>query len=95
MCQADAAITHMTEYDFVRASMNADGPSLTERPSPPEPSPPRLLLTVEESADRLGVGRTLMVALVAAREIESVKIGRLRRVPASALSEYVARLRTG
>lgn len=78
----------MTEYDLVRAAMNPDGPSLTE------PSP-RLLLTVEQAADRLGVGRTLMVALVAAREIESVKIGRLRRVPASALSEYVARLRTG
>lgn len=56
--------------------------------------PFRLVLTVEEAADRLGIGRTLMYALVSAGEVESVRIGRLRRVPTDALDDYVLRLRT-
>jgi excisionase family DNA binding protein len=52
-----------------------------------------LVLTVEEAADRLRIGRTLMYALIAAGEVESVRIGRLRRVPADALAVYVTRLR--
>jgi excisionase family DNA binding protein len=53
----------------------------------------RLVLTVEEAADRLGIGRTLMYALITAGEVESVRIGRLRRVPANALENYVKGLR--
>ncbi|MDT0422633.1 MULTISPECIES: helix-turn-helix domain-containing protein [Streptomyces] len=52
-----------------------------------------VLLTVEEAARRLGVGRTTCYALIRAGELESVTIGALRRVPAEALPEYVARLR--
>lgn len=55
---------------------------------------PRLLLTMEQAAERLGVGRTLLYALAKDGEIETVTIGRLRRVPATALDTYVARLRT-
>lgn len=51
------------------------------------------LLTVEEGARRLGIGRTLMYALIRSGQIESVTVGRLRRIPAEALPEYVARLR--
>ncbi|MEO7194999.1 MAG: excisionase family DNA-binding protein [Pseudonocardiaceae bacterium] len=54
----------------------------------------RLLLTVEEAADRLGIGRTLMYALVKDGEVESIHIGRLRRIPADALPRYLERLRT-
>ena len=54
----------------------------------------RLLLTVEQAAQRLGVGRTLMYALVKDGNVESVQIGRLRRIPADALSRYVDQLRT-
>jgi excisionase family DNA binding protein len=56
-------------------------------------SSPRILLTIEEAAERLRIGRTLMYALVTAGEVESVRIGRLRRIPADALEQYVARLR--
>ena len=49
----------------------------------------KLLLTVEEAADRLGIGRTLAYALVKNGEIESVHIGRLRRIPLAALDRYV------
>ncbi|MFF7635612.1 helix-turn-helix domain-containing protein [Kitasatospora sp. NPDC008050] len=54
--------------------------------------PTLIALTVEEAARRLGVGRTTMYALVASGEVPSVTIGRLRRIPAQALGEYVAAL---
>lgn len=53
-----------------------------------------LLLTINDAAERLGIGRTLMRALVAADEVESVKIGRLRRIPEDALGAYIHHLRT-
>ncbi len=56
-----------------------------------EPTP--LVLTIEQAAKRLGIGRTLMYALVTSGEVESVTIGRLRRIPARCLTEYVNRLR--
>ncbi|WP_441246966.1 helix-turn-helix domain-containing protein [Kitasatospora sp. McL0602] len=52
--------------------------------------PTLVALTVEEAARRLGIGRTTMYSLVSSGEIPSVTIGRLRRVPADALSGYVA-----
>jgi excisionase family DNA binding protein len=52
-----------------------------------------LLLTVEEAARRLRIGRTLVYQLISSGELESVKVGRLRRVPAECLPAYVATLR--
>ena len=52
-----------------------------------------LVLTVEEAADRLGVGRTVMYALVSSGAVESVRIGRLLRVPADALVAFLDALR--
>ncbi|GGN67113.1 hypothetical protein GCM10011579_039260 [Streptomyces albiflavescens] len=54
--------------------------------------PTLVLLTVEEAARRLGVGRTTCFKLVSTGELESVTVGRLRRVPADALPVYVATL---
>lgn len=56
-------------------------------------TPPRLLLKVEEVAEILNVGRSTAYHLVLTGEIESVTVGRLRRVPAKAVTEYVNRLR--
>lgn len=53
----------------------------------------RLVLTVEEAAGCLGIGRSLMYTLVMSGEVESVMIGRLRRIPVDALTAYVAKLR--
>ena len=53
----------------------------------------RLLLKVEEVAEILNVGRSTAYHLVLTGEIESITVGRLRRVPAQAVSEYVDRLR--
>ena len=53
----------------------------------------RLLLTVEEAADRLGIGRTLMYELIGCGQIASIRVGRLRRVPLESLTDYVAAMR--
>jgi excisionase family DNA binding protein len=55
----------------------------------------QLLLKVEQAAERLGLGRTIVWGLVATGELESLKIGRSRRVPVEALNAYVERLRAG
>jgi excisionase family DNA binding protein len=56
-------------------------------------TPERSLLTVEEAARRLSIGRTTCFKLIRTGALESVPIGRLRRVPSDAIPEYVARLR--
>jgi len=51
--------------------------------------PPRLLLTAEQAAYCLGIGRTQVFKLIRTGELASVQIGRLRRVPATACRAYV------
>ena len=51
-----------------------------------------LLLTVEEAARRLRIGRTQMYSLITSGQVQSVTIGRLRRVPVESLTAYVSRL---
>lgn len=48
-------------------------------------------LTVAEAARRIGIGRTKLYEYVSSGEISSVKIGRLRRIPAEALNDFLAR----
>lgn len=48
-------------------------------------------LTVAEAARRVGIGRTKMYEYVSTGEIASVKIGSLRRIPAEAVNEFLAR----
>ncbi|MFI7291433.1 excisionase family DNA-binding protein [Streptomyces anulatus] len=55
--------------------------------------PTLILLTVEEAARRLSVGRTTCFALIRAGALESLTIGSLRRVPADAPAAYLARRR--
>lgn len=54
----------------------------------------RMLLTPEQAAEELNIGRTGLYALMASGDIESVKIGRSRRIPRAALDAYVNRLMT-
>ncbi|GGL98218.1 hypothetical protein GCM10010129_47430 [Streptomyces fumigatiscleroticus] len=65
----------------------------TTLPLPPTEDPTLVLLKVEEAARRLRIGRTTCYALIRSGELESVPVGRLRRVPADAPAAYVARLR--
>lgn len=55
---------------------------------------PRELLTVEAAAARLSISRTRMYALLKTGDVTSVRVGRLRRIPASELAAFTARLVT-
>ncbi len=59
---------------------------------PAGPPPTRTLLSVEAAATQLSIGRTTMYALLKTGAITSVRIGRLRRIPAEALTAYTDRL---
>ena len=61
--------------------------------STPSIEPGQLLLTVEQAAERLNVGRTTVYGLLKAGAIESIPVGRLRRIPPDALDAYIASLR--
>lgn len=54
--------------------------------------PVALLLTPEEAARALRVGRSKVYDLMRAGQLRSVKIGGSRRVSAQALADYVAAL---
>jgi len=52
----------------------------------------KLLLRPEEVAELIGVGRTKVYELMGSGLIRSVKIGGSRRVPKSAVDQFVATL---
>ncbi|MEX1264787.1 MAG: excisionase family DNA-binding protein [Actinomycetota bacterium] len=59
-----------------------------------QPDPPaRRLVTIDVAASLLSMGRSKTCELIASRDLESVKIGRSRRIPVDALDQFVARLR--
>jgi excisionase family DNA binding protein len=51
-----------------------------------------VVYTIKEAALKLKIGRTLMYELVMSGEIRTVTIGRLRRVPAQCIDDYVTNL---
>jgi excisionase family DNA binding protein len=51
-----------------------------------------MLFTLKETAVALRVGRSKLYELMAAGKLRSVKIGGSRRIPATALAEFVAAL---
>ena len=53
----------------------------------------RILLSVEDAAERLDIGRTMLYELIATGQIHTIHVGRLRKVPVEALREYVDRQR--
>lgn len=52
----------------------------------------KVLLTVEEAAARLNLGRTSVFGLIKQGKLDSVRIGRSRRIPVRALELYAERL---
>jgi excisionase family DNA binding protein len=52
----------------------------------------RLMLTVAQSAELLGLGRTTTYELVMRGTIESVHVGRRRLIPRRALDRFIERL---
>jgi excisionase family DNA binding protein len=54
-------------------------------------TPPDELLTVEEVADRLCIGKTKVYELMRRRELLSFLIDTCRRIPASEVAAFIAR----
>ncbi len=48
------------------------------------------LLSIEQAAELTGVGRTTIYAAIGAGRLRSIKVGRRRLVPASAIAELAA-----
>lgn len=53
-----------------------------------------LLYRPEEGARALGLSRARVFELMASGELESIRIGRSRRIPRQALEAFVERLRS-
>ena len=54
-----------------------------------------LLLTVEQAAYRLGIGRSTAYRLISTGQLESIQIGHLRRIPIDALRAFVDSMKNG
>lgn len=52
----------------------------------------KVLLTPEETAETLSIGRTKVYELLARGLLRSVQIGKSRRIPVAAINDLVARL---
>jgi len=50
----------------------------------------KLLLTPEEAANALGIGRSKIYQLLRDGKVRSLRIGTCRRIPAAALPELIA-----
>ncbi|MDP8969804.1 MAG: excisionase family DNA-binding protein [Actinomycetota bacterium] len=53
------------------------------------------LVTVNAAATRLGISRSRIYELIKDGTLESVKVGRLRRIPDDGIETYINSLRTG
>lgn len=58
-------------------------------PLPPDP----ICVRVNDAARMIGVGRTKLYALIAAGEIETVKLGKSTRVTTASLHDLIRRQR--
>ena len=68
--------------------MNAE--PIQQPPTAVAPTPSRLVLTVEEAADRLTLSRSAAYEGIRRGEIPSIRIGRRVLVPIAALERMVA-----
>lgn len=73
--------------------MESVGEEVIPEESRPE-HPLRLLLSPEEAAKALGISRATLYPLLMRKEIPSVRVGGLRRVPIEALQRYIGELLT-
>jgi excisionase family DNA binding protein len=53
-----------------------------------------LLYRPEEAAQLLGLGRSTVFELIASGQLASVRVGRLRRIPADALRSFISDLQS-
>ncbi|EPR18011.1 excisionase [Sphingobium indicum IP26] len=58
---------------------------------PPPPDP--ICVRVNDAAHMIGVGRTKLYALIAAGEVEAVKLGKATRITTASLHDLIKRQR--
>lgn len=58
----------------------------------PEFDRPKAMYRVEEAAELLSLSRDRVYQLIRSNQIQSVLVGKCRRVPARAIDDYVGRL---
>jgi len=80
---SDRLVTAVTEL----VAALRDEIATQRRPSEREPD---RLLSIEQAARALGIGRTALYSEIGAGRIRSVKVGRRRLVPSSAISEVAS-----
>jgi len=86
-------VTQLPEGPEMSSSAHTAAPAVGPASSPLHPlSQLPVLLTVEEAARLLHIGRTLMYRLISTGQVASVTVGRLRRVRPGDLDAYAARL---
>jgi excisionase family DNA binding protein len=54
-----------------------------------------ILYTAEEVADILHIGRSTVFKLMQKNQLESIRLGRSRRIPLDAIQDFIANLRQG
>lgn len=94
--QAQAEVRRMGTEGHVKQPPDSGPADLRRhpgrRPAPEDGPGQRLLLTVEEAAACLCVGRTYMFDLIAKGVVPSVRLGKLRRIRPEDLERYVSSL---
>jgi excisionase family DNA binding protein len=80
-------------FDFAeKGAEPLDRPLTGDLAGPRAHGPSRtLLLDVREVGEALGCGKTYVYELIARGELPTVKLGRLTRIPAFALADFVGR----
>jgi excisionase family DNA binding protein len=59
--------------------------------APPSPEP--ICVRVNDAANMIGIGRTKLYELIAAGEVETVKLGKATRVTTASLHDLIRRRR--
>lgn len=86
--RAPARIATQTSRTSARTTHPKGGITTSIQPDTP------LIYTIPEAAHVLRISRTKLYELLTTGQIESIHIGRSRKIPADALHAYINRLRT-
>ncbi len=95
--QAQLARDILTSTDAIARTLEGLREQAARLADAPAPAPPAItpaLLSFEEAATYLGVGRTTIYQLVDARALQSVRIGRSVRIRRDELDRHVDALTT-
>lgn len=81
----------MTPDDAIRSAVHdlVDALCAAVRQARAAPAPVDRLLGVDEAAAMLGIGRTALYGELASGRLPSIKVGRRRLVPASAVQRFI------